>query len=117
MESTISLSATIQLTNIASLLVAQRNRLDPAGAPERLFRIAAADFLLVAAWKARPLRMKSYSVLWEVGLQVKMKSSPASVIILATGWQANRSSPRNTGRNGASRAPCLANQRLTALSR
>ncbi len=54
-------------------------------------------------------------VLWEVGLQVKMKSSPASVIILATGWQANRSSPRNTGRNGASRAPCLANQRLTAL--
>src|ERR1700722_7570715 len=59
--------------------------------------------------------MKSYSVLWEVGLQVKMKSSPASVIILATGWQANRSSPRNTGRNGASRAPCLANQRLTAL--
>src|SRR5277367_3604724 len=48
--------------------------------------------------------MKSYSVLWEVGLQVKMKSSPASVTILATGWQANRSSPRNTGRNGASRA-------------
>src|SRR5271155_3265444 len=41
--------------------------------------------------------MKSYSVLWEVGLQVKMKSSPASVTILATGWQANRSSPRDPG--------------------
>src|ERR1700740_1636986 len=45
--------------------------------------------------------MKSYSVLWEAGLQVKMKSSPASVIVLATGWQANRSSLRNMGRDGA----------------
>src|SRR5208337_3141283 len=33
-----------------------------------------------------------------------MKSAPASFTILATGWQANRSSPRNTGRNGARRA-------------
>jgi hypothetical protein len=53
--------------------------------------------------------MKSYSVLLEVGLQVNMKSSPASVTILATGWQANRSSPKNTGRNGASRALCFSN--------
>src|SRR5271166_1147701 len=44
-----------------------------------------------------------------------MKSAPASFTILATGWQANRSSPRNTGRNGARRAPCLPNQRLAAL--
>ena len=44
-----------------------------------------------------------------------MKSSPTSVTILATGWQANRSSPKNTGRNGASRTLCFSNQPLTAL--
>src|SRR5579863_10317754 len=43
-----TISKPIQLTNIASLTVAQRDRLDPA-ITERLFRIAAADFLLVAA--------------------------------------------------------------------
>src|SRR5208337_2531543 len=41
------ISKPIQLTNIA-FLPTQRNRLDPAIA-ERLFRIAAADFLLVSA--------------------------------------------------------------------
>jgi hypothetical protein len=94
------------------LAVAQLNRLDPAIA-ECLFRVPPTDFLFVTVRFGAV--DKVVSALWEAGLQVKMKSSPASGTILATGSQANRSSPRNTGRNDAGRAPCLADQRLTAL--
>jgi N-dimethylarginine dimethylaminohydrolase len=51
----------------------------------------------------------------QTGSGFRMKLPSAAWIASATGWQANKSSPRKTGKRCARVEPCWANQRLTAL--
>jgi hypothetical protein len=83
------ISKPIQLISCPCRRVAERPR---SAVTERLFRIATADFRLVTA------ELGSVDeVVERLVRSPLMKSSPASVPILATGWQANRSSPETRG--------------------